>query len=97
MIDDLRRRLDTIDQRDLKPADAVSEAMTIYLELGAEIKRLQENPNIGFQPIFLITCTLYIVASVLMRFFFQRRDDQQRRAAFLRRMGIPDLTTGRQA
>jgi MFS family permease len=58
---------------------------------------MQEHPDIGWGPIFLITCTLYIVASVLMRFFFQRRDDQQRRAAFLRRMGIPDLTTGGQA
>lgn len=42
MIDDLRRRLDTIDQRDLKPADAVSEAMTIYLELAGMIAELRE-------------------------------------------------------
>jgi MFS family permease len=58
---------------------------------------MQEHPDIGWGPIFLITCTLYILASVLMRIFFQRRDDQQRRAALLRRMGIPDLTTGGQA
>ncbi|MGD8398819.1 MAG: MFS transporter [Anaerolineae bacterium] len=55
---------------------------------------MQEHPDIGFQPIFVITCTLYIVASVLEKVFFQRIDDKQRRAAFLKRKGIPDLTPG---
>jgi MFS family permease len=53
---------------------------------------MQSNPDIGFRPIFLITCTLYVTAAVLARIFFQRRDDQQRRAALLREMGITDLT-----
>ncbi len=53
---------------------------------------MQEHPAIGFQPIFLVTCTLYIIASLLERAFFQRLDDQQRRAAFLKKQGIPDLT-----
>jgi MFS family permease len=55
---------------------------------------MQANPNIGFQPIFLITCSLYIMASLLEKAFFQKIDDSQRRAALLRRMGIPDLTAG---
>jgi MFS family permease len=54
--------------------------------------RMQGNPSIGFKPIFLITCSLYIVAALLERGFFQRRDDRQRRAAHLRKMGITDLT-----
>jgi len=53
---------------------------------------MQANPNIGFQPIFIITCSLYIVAAVLERTFFQRLDDRQRRAAHLRQMGVVDLT-----
>ncbi len=53
---------------------------------------MQAHPNIGFRPIFVITCTLYILASILMRAFFQRLDDRQRRAALLRGLGIPDLT-----
>jgi MFS family permease len=56
---------------------------------------MQAHPNIGFKPIFLITCSLYIVASVLMHSFFQRLDDRQRRAALLRQMGVTDLTTDR--
>ncbi len=55
---------------------------------------MQSNPNIGFQPIFVITCTLYVLAVVLEKVFFQRLDDRQRRAALLRRMGIVDLTMG---
>jgi MFS family permease len=55
---------------------------------------MQEHPAIGFKPIFLVTCTLYIVASLLERAFFQRLDDRQRRAAFLKKQGIPDLTQG---
>jgi MFS family permease len=53
---------------------------------------MQANPNIGFKPIFLITCSLYILAAVLEKVFFQRRDDRQRRAALLRRLGVIDLT-----
>jgi MFS family permease len=55
---------------------------------------MQEHPSIGFKPIFLITCSLYILAPVLVSIFFLRRDDEQRRAAFLRRMGVTDLTVG---
>ncbi|MGD2040675.1 MAG: MFS transporter [Anaerolineae bacterium] len=55
---------------------------------------LQENPRIGWGPIFVITCTLYVLASVLMRLFFQRLDDRQRRAMLLRRMGAVDITAG---
>jgi len=57
---------------------------------------MQANPAIGFQPIFLITCSFYVLAAILVKVFFQRVDDQQRRAAFLRKMGIADLTTSRQ-
>lgn len=58
---------------------------------------MQADPRIGFQPIFLITCTLYVLAATLEKVFFQRLDDRQRRAALLRRMGIADLTiSGRQ-
>jgi MFS family permease len=55
---------------------------------------MQEHPDIGFKPIFIITCTLYIVAAVLEKRFFQRLDDEQRRAAFLKKKGIPDMTQG---
>jgi len=55
---------------------------------------MQSNPDIGFKPIFLITCSLYVLAAVLEKTFFQRLDDRQRRAAFLREMGVPDLTSG---
>ena len=44
---------------------------------------MQEHPNIGFKPIFLVTCSLYVLASILMRTFFQRLDDQQRRSPLL--------------
>jgi MFS family permease len=56
---------------------------------------MQANPAIGFQPIFLITCSFYVLAAILVKGFFQRVDDQQRRAAFLRKIGVPDLTTSR--
>jgi len=56
---------------------------------------MQTNPNIGFQPIFVITCSLYVVAAILEKLFFQRLDDQQRRAAMLKKMGVLDLTSGR--
>ena len=39
---------------------------------------MQADPKIGWQPIFIITCLLYIVASILERAFFQRLDDAQR-------------------
>jgi MFS family permease len=55
---------------------------------------MQEHPNIGFQPIFVITCVLYIVASLLEKAFFQQIDDRQRRSAFLRKAGITDVTVG---
>jgi MFS family permease len=53
---------------------------------------MQANPAIGWKPIFGITCTLYVAASVLEKVFFQRIDDRQRRAAFLKQMGVADLT-----
>jgi MFS family permease len=56
---------------------------------------MQANPDIGFQPIFLITCTLYVAAIIVERTFFQRLDDRQRQAAFLKRMGVTDLTRER--
>ena len=55
---------------------------------------MQAHPDIGFQPIFVITCTLYIVASVLEKRYFQRTDDRQRRTALLREQGVLDLTQG---
>jgi MFS family permease len=54
---------------------------------------MQSNPNIGFKPIFLITCSLYVLAAILEKTFFQRLDDRQRRKAFLRDMGVLDLTS----
>ncbi|RPI58005.1 MAG: MFS transporter [Chloroflexi bacterium] len=55
---------------------------------------MQAHPDIGFQPIFVITCTLYVVASVLEKRFFQKTDDRQRRAALLKEQGVLDLTQG---
>ena len=55
---------------------------------------MQDNPSIGFRPIFVITCTLYVVAAILERTFFQAMDDRQRRSAMLRGMGVTDLTPG---
>jgi MFS family permease len=42
---------------------------------------MQAQPNIGFKPIFVITCCLYVLASLLMRAYFQNLDDRQRQAA----------------
>jgi MFS family permease len=56
---------------------------------------MQAHPDIGFKPIFLITCTLYVVASILEKVYFQRMDDRQRRAAFLREIGATDRATER--
>jgi MFS family permease len=53
---------------------------------------MQANPNIGFKPIFVITCTLYVVASIVEKVYFQRIDDHQRRAALLEQLGVTDLT-----
>jgi MFS family permease len=53
---------------------------------------MQEHPNIGWGPIFLITCSLYILAAIMERTFFQRLDDGQRRAAVLQRLGVTDRT-----
>jgi len=53
---------------------------------------MQANPDIGFKPIFVITCSLYLLATVLERTYFQRIDDQQRRALLLRRLGVSDST-----
>jgi MFS family permease len=56
---------------------------------------MQDNPNIGFKPIFVITCGLYVLAAILVRVFFQRLDDEQRRAAVLKKLGVIDLTARR--
>jgi hypothetical protein len=56
---------------------------------------MQDNPNIGFKPIFVITCGLYILAALLSRVFFQRLDDDQRREAVLKKLGVIDLTAAR--
>jgi MFS family permease len=53
---------------------------------------MQQHPGIGFQPIFVITCTLYVVAAILSKGFFQKIDDEQRRAVLLNRLGVADLT-----
>jgi MFS family permease len=53
---------------------------------------MQANPNIGFKPIFVITCTLYVVASIVEKVYFQRIDDHQRRAALLEQLGVTDLS-----
>ncbi len=58
---------------------------------------MQANPNIGFQPIFLITCSFYIVAAIMSKAFFQRLDDRQRRTTMLKKMGAVDLTPERLA
>ncbi len=49
---------------------------------------MQAHPNIGFKPIFVITCCLYLLASFLMRTFFQGLDDRQRKAAARARWGV---------
>lgn len=58
---------------------------------------MQANPNIGFQPIFLITCSFYIAAAILSKVFFQSLDDRQRRTTMLKKMGVVDLTPERLA
>ncbi|HSR29982.1 MAG TPA: MFS transporter [Anaerolineae bacterium] len=56
---------------------------------------MQSNPNIGFRPIFLITCSFYVLAAILARVFFQRLDDRQRRTALFKKIGVIDLTPER--
>jgi MFS family permease len=51
---------------------------------------MQAAPNIGFKPIFVITCSLYLLATLLEKRYFQRVDDTQRRALLLRRLGVAD-------
>ncbi len=58
---------------------------------------MQADPNIGFPPIFVITCSFYIVATILEKAFFQRLDDRQTRAALLKRLGVIDLTREKKA
>ena len=53
---------------------------------------MQANPNIGFPPIFAITCSFYILASILLKVFFQKMDDRQTRAALLKKFGVIDVT-----
>ena len=53
---------------------------------------MQQNPKIGWKPIFMITCLLYILAAVLFKVFFQRIDDQQRRKVLLKNLGVLDMT-----
>jgi MFS family permease len=49
---------------------------------------MQQNPQIGFRPIFVVTCSLYLVASILTSRFFQRMDDRQRLEAQMRALGV---------
>jgi MFS family permease len=53
---------------------------------------MQASPSIGFPPIFIITCSFYILASILLKVFFQRMDDRQTRSALLKRLGVIDMT-----
>lgn len=48
---------------------------------------MQAAPSIGFKPIFIITCALYVLASILAHRFFQKLDDEQRSAAARRGRG----------
>ena len=57
---------------------------------------MQQNPAIGWKPIFVITCVLYVLAAILVRVFFQRLDDQQRQAA-LENADTLDATKGEPA
>ncbi|MFN2242348.1 MAG: MFS transporter [Anaerolineae bacterium] len=53
---------------------------------------MQSSPSIGFPPIFVITCSFYIVAATLEKLFFQRMDDRQTRAALLKQLNVLDMT-----
>jgi MFS family permease len=49
---------------------------------------MQQNPQIGFRPIFVVTCSLYLVAAIMTSRFFQRMDDRQRLEAQMRALGV---------
>ena len=53
---------------------------------------MQQNPQIGWKPIFVITCLLYVLAALLSKVYFQRIDDGQRRRVLLQRLGVLDMT-----
>ncbi|MFN2184625.1 MAG: MFS transporter [Anaerolineae bacterium] len=53
---------------------------------------MQASPSIGFPPIFVITCSFYVVAAALEKLFFQRMDDRQTRAALLKQLNVLDMT-----
>jgi len=55
---------------------------------------MQAQPDIGFKPIFIITCSLYVIASILERTFFQKMDDEQRVAAAQARWGAAAAPPG---
>ena len=49
---------------------------------------MQGNPQIGFRPIFVVTCSLYLLASIMTRRFFQRMDDRRRLVAQMQELGV---------
>jgi MFS family permease len=49
---------------------------------------MQGHPQIGFRPIFVVTCSLYLLASVMTRRFFQRMDDHRRLVTHMRELGV---------
>jgi MFS family permease len=49
---------------------------------------MQQHPQIGFRPIFVVTCSLYLVAAIMTRRFFQRADDRQRLAVEMQALGV---------
>jgi MFS family permease len=49
---------------------------------------MQGHPQIGFRPNFVVTCSLYLVASIMTSRFFQRVDDQQQLAPQMRALGV---------
>ena len=49
---------------------------------------MQQAPGIGFKPIFVITCSLYLLAAILGRLFFQKLDDKQRTEALMEKLGV---------
>jgi len=53
---------------------------------------MQQHPDIGFRPIFLLTCGFYVMAVILEKKFFQQIDDRQRRSSLLVKLGVHDAT-----
>jgi hypothetical protein len=49
---------------------------------------MQGHPQIGFRPIFVVTCSLYLLASVMTRRFFQRMDDRRRLVTQMQELGV---------